>query len=264
TERFTVTLSNVSGGTLGTLSTATVTINDNESSNGPNPVDQTPFFVRQHYIDFLGREPDPGGYAGWQAIINNCAQGDITCDRIHVSSAFFRSPEFQGRGYFVYRFYSVSFGRKPDYAEFIPDIAKVSGFLTDSELEAAKVAFINEFMTRPAFVAKFVTPGLSDTQYVDLLLSTAGVTVSPATRNSWIVLAATSRVQVLRQISESTEVYNKYYNQAFVVMQYFGYLRRDPDGQYLSWIQQLDSSGDFRAMVNGFMNSTEYRIRFGP
>ena len=67
---------------------------------------------------------------------------DPACDRIHVSSSFFRSPEFQGRGYFVYRFYPVAFGRKPDYDEFTPDLAKVSGFLTDAELEAAKLAFI--------------------------------------------------------------------------------------------------------------------------
>ena len=222
-ESFTITLSNAVGATLGGLNTAPVTIQDNEGTNGPNPIDQTPFFVRQHYIDFLGREPDPPGFIGWQAVLNNCAPNDTSCDRIHVSAAFFQSPEFQERGYFVYRFYPVSFGRKPDYAEFVPDIARVSGFLNASELEAAKVAFITEFMVRPAFVAKFVTPGLSDTQYVDLLISTAGVTVAPATRDNWIVLAATSRAQVLRQISESTEVYSKYYNQAFVVMQYFGY-----------------------------------------
>ena len=137
-ENFSVTLSNAIGATLGSPgTTTTITISDNETSNGPNPIDQTAFFVRQHYIDFLNREPDPSGFAGWQAVINNCPPGDITCDRIHVSSAFFRSPEFQDRGYFVYRFYSVSFGRKPDYAEFIPDLARVSGFLSPAELEAA-------------------------------------------------------------------------------------------------------------------------------
>ena len=131
---------------LGPPTTATITINDNDTVNGPNPIDQTAFFVRQHYIDFLGREPDPAGFLGWQNTINNCPPGNITCDRIHVSGNFFQSPEFQQRGYFVYRFYPVSFGRKPDYAEFIPDLAKVSGFLSDAELEAAKQAFIADFM----------------------------------------------------------------------------------------------------------------------
>ena len=227
----------------------------------PNPIDCADFFVHQHYLDFLNREPDLAGYAGWQSMLTNCPVGDTTCDRIHVSSAFFRSPEFQGRGYFVYRFYPVSFGRKPDYAEFTPDLAKVSGFLTDAELEAAKVAFITEFMNRPAFVTKF--NGLDNTQYVDALLVTADIT-HPA-RDSWIAAltnGSRTRAQVLREISESTEVYNKYYNQAFVVMQYFGYLHRQPDALYLNWIAHLDATGDYRSMIDGFVSSLEYRARF--
>jgi hypothetical protein len=262
-ESFTFTLSNAVGANLGSPATATVTISDNETSNGPNPIDTTAFFVRQQYLDFLNREPDPAGFAAWQQLINSCPAGDTNCDRIHVSSAFFRSPEFQDRGYFVYRFYPVSFGRKPDYIEFVPDLAKVSGFLSDTELEAAKVAFIAEFMLRPAFVTKF--NGLNDTQYVDTLLATAQVT-SP-NRDFWIAALGNgtrARATVLRDISESPEVYNKYYNEAFVTMQYFGYLRRDPDSLYLVWIAHLDSTGDFRSMINGFMNSLEYRFRFGP
>ncbi len=262
-ESFTITLSNAIGSSLGTPATATITINDNETVNGPNPIDQTPFFVRQQYVDFLGREPDPGGGTAWEAVINTCPAGDTTCDRIHVSSAFFRSAEFQGRGYFIYRFYPVAFGRKPDFVEFIPDLAKVSGFLSDAELEAAKVAFITEFMSRPAFVTKY--NGLNDTQYVDTLLATAQV--SSPHRDFWIAALGNgtrTRATVLRDISESPEVYNKYYNQAFVVMQYFGYLRRDPDALYVNWIDVLDTTGDFRGMVNGFMNSLEYRFRFGP
>ncbi len=262
-ESFTITLSNAIGSSLGTPATATVTVNDNETVNGPNPIDQTPFFVRQQYVDFLGREPDPGGGTAWEAVINTCPAGDTTCDRIHVSSAFFRSAEFQGRGYFIYRFYPVAFGRKPDFVEFIPDLAKVSGFLSDAELEAAKVAFITEFMSRPAFVTKY--NGLNDTQYVDTLLATAQV--SSPHRDFWIAALGNgtrTRATVLRDISESPEVYNKYYNQAFVVMQYFGYLRRDPDALYVNWINVLDTTGDFRGMVNGFMNSLEYRFRFGP
>ena len=263
TESFTVTLSSPTGSSLGSQATATATITDNETSNGPNPIDGTAFFVRQHYIDFLGREPDPGGFQGWQDTINNCPQGNTTCDRIHVSGNFFQSLEFQQRGYFVYRFYPVAFGRKPDYAEFIPDLARVSGFLSDAQLEAARVAFVNDFMGRSLFAATY--NGLSNTQYVDTLLATAGVT-SP-NRNFWIEALGNgtrTRAQVLREIAESPEVYNKYFNQAFVVMQYFGYLRRDPDASYLNWIQELNTTGNSRNMINGFVNSLEYRFRFGP
>lgn len=224
-------------------------------------IDDADFFVFQHYVDFLSRMPEPGGYAGWQAVLNGCVPVTASCDRIHVSGAFFQSSEFQQRGYFAYRQYSVALGRKPAFDEFVPDLRRVSGFLDEAQLEAAKVALINDFMARPAFVTKY--NGLNNTQYVDTLLSTAGLTHSA--RDTWIVALGNgtrTRAQVFREIMESSEVYNKFYNQSFVVMQYFGYLRRDPDTLYLDWIQVLDDTGDPRHMINGFMNSTEYRQRF--
>jgi hypothetical protein len=263
-ESFTLTLSNPTGATLGSTTTATITITDNANTAG-NPIDSVPFFVRQHYIDFLGREPDSFGFKGWQDILNNCAVGDTKCDRIEVSAGFFRSPEFQDRGYYTYRFYSASFGRKPNYAEFLPDLAKVSGFLTDAEKEANKVAFVDEFMQRPEFKNKYdsqVTPAA----YVDALLTTAGLPTHPS-RAGWIAglgNGSLTRAQVLRQLAESAEVYNKFYNEAFVVMQYFGYLRRDPDKFYLDWIAIMNQNpANYRNMVSGFMNSTEYKARFG-
>jgi hypothetical protein len=262
-ETFTVSLAGVSDATLGTQSTATVTIIDNDSTNGANPIDDTNFFVRQQYIDFLGREPDPPGFAGWTSTINNCTGDTTHCDRIHVSQLFFQSEEFQSRGYFVYRFYPVAFGRKPDYAEFAPDLSRVSGFLTDAQLEAAKVRFIADFMARPAFANTY--NGLNDLQYVATLTDTAGVTLP--NRGSLIdglTLGTLTRADVLRRIVESTEVSTKYNHQAFAVMEYFGYLRRQPDALYLNWISVLDQTNDPRGMVNGFVTSTEYRQRFGP
>jgi hypothetical protein len=266
-ETFTVSLSGPSGATLGAQSTATVNIIDNDSSNGANPIDNTNFFVRQQYIDFLNREPDPPGFTGWVNTINNCTGDTTQCDRIHVSQLFFQSTEFQQRGYFVYRFYPVAFGRKPDYGEFVPDLASVSGFLTDAQLEAAKVAFIANFMARTAFASTY--NGLTNQQYVDALLNTAGVTLlpSPATRQALIDglnNSTLTRAVVLRQIVESAEVSTKYNHQAYAVMEYFGYLRRQPDAFYLDWIIVLDQSNDPRGMVTGFVNSLEYRNRFGP
>jgi hypothetical protein len=267
TESFTIGLNSPSGATLGAQATATVTITDNETTNGPNPIDGTNFFVRQQYIDFLGREPDPTGFASWTSTINNCAPGDTSCDRIRVSQLFFQSQEFQERGYFVYRFYPVAFGRKPDYAEFVVDLAGVSGFLDNNQLEAAKVAFISGFMARPAFVSAYSFPNTptGNQQYVDALLNTAGVTLS--SRQAMIDglnNSSLTRGQVLRQIVESTEVSNKYNHQAYAVMEYFGYLRRQPDGFYLAWIADLDLNNNPRAMVTGFVTSQEYRNRFGP
>jgi len=220
-------------------------------------------FLTQHFQDFLDRDPDPPGLAGWMNVLNTCS-GDLTqCDRVHVSQAFFNSPEFQQRGYFVYRFYSVSFGRKPNYAEFVPDLANVSGFLTEAQLESAKATFADNFVTRPTFAAKY--GALDNQHFVDALLTTAGITLS----NRQALIDALNngtltRAQAVRQIAESSAVYQKNYNQAFVVMEYFGYLRRDPDALYLNWIDVLNRTGDSRHMVEGFVNSIEYRQRFAP
>ena len=269
-ETFTVTLSNPTGATFGPHSTSTVRINMNDGTGTlPNPLNLTAFFVRQHYLDFLGREPDPAGYQGWQDILNKCPAsgkdaGGNYCDRIEVSSAFFRSAEFQGRAYFTYRFYSTAFARVPTYAEFIPDMSKVSGFLTDAQLEANKAAFAAEFAERPAFKAKYGALTTASA-YVNALVASAGVTLP--NKQALIDALATkkmTRTGVLRAVAESAEVYQKFYNEAFVVMQYFGYLRRDPDILYLDWIKTMnDTGGDYRIMINGFMNSGEYRQRFG-
>jgi hypothetical protein len=264
-ETFTIRLSNPSGASLGSATSASVSIADNEATSGKNPIVDVPFFVRQHYIDFLGREPEPQGFAAWQEILNKCVVGDTSCDRIAVSSGFFRSPEFQDRGYFIYRFYATSLGRTPRYSEFIPDMAKVSGFLDTQQLEANKVAFINEFMARAEFSNRYGT-ATDPTTYVDGLLYTAGLQNHPS-RNTWInglTSGTISRAGVLRGVVESAEAYNKFYNEGFVVMQYFGYLRRDPDILYLEWIRILNqNSADYRNMINGFMNSPEYAARFG-
>ena len=246
-------------------------------TNQPVTIDDADFFVQQNYIDFLGRMPDPPGFQGWLGTLNNCSGDTTQCDRIHVSGSFFQSDEFAQRGYFVYRFYPVSFpgqsgldpngfGHKPDFTQFMPDLRSVSGFLNANQLEAAKVALVNSFVARPAFVARYNFPNTptGNQQYVDLLLNTAGVSLS--SRQAMIDglnNSTLTRAQVLRQIAESSEVYSKYYNEAFVVMQYFGYLRRDPDASYFDWLTVINANpADSRHMIDGFMNSTEYRGRF--
>lgn len=226
-------------------------------------IDDSDFFIQQHYIDFLGRMPEPGGFQAWMNILNSCAPNNPACDRVEVSAGFFRSPEFQDRGYFIYRFYSTSFKRIPLFAEFIPDRKRVSGFQSDAQLEASKVAFISDFMARAEFRNKY--DAITDpAAYVNTLVDTAGVTL-PNKQALIDDLAAgrKSRAQVLRAISESSEVYQKYYNEAFVIMQYHGYLHRDADISYLQWIETMkQNGGDYRVMINGFVNSAEYRNRF--
>jgi uncharacterized repeat protein (TIGR01451 family) len=264
-EIFTISLSNPTGVILGLTSSATITINDDDNGTGVNPITNDSFYIRQLYIDFLDREPEPTGLQGWLDILNHCSV-PTDCDRIAVALGFVKSPEFQDRGYFIFRFYSASLGRNPLYREFIPDMARLSGFLNPQELEANKVAFVNEFMNRQEF-RNIYDPTIGDpTSYVDKLLQTVGLPNHPA-RNAWISGLSNNtltRAQVLRQLVESTEVYTKFYNQAFIVMQYFGFLRRDPDAAYQGWIDLLNHTNDYRVITNGFINSPEYPLRFGP
>lgn len=112
TETFTLTLSNPVGTVLSDPSVATINILDNDTFPGPNPIDGASFFVRQHYVDFLNREPDGPGLTFWTNEISSCGsdQACIEVKRIKVSAAFFLSIEFQGTGYLVYRTYKSAFG----------------------------------------------------------------------------------------------------------------------------------------------------------
>jgi len=270
-ETFTVTLSGVTGASLGT-STATVTIVDNDASPASqNPIDDITFFVTQQYIDFLGRLPDTVGLANWVATLSGCPNGGFgefdnpDCDRVHVSSGFFLSVEFQGRGYFAYRFYEVALDRRPTYAEFVPDMAQVGGPQSPESEVLSKAAYTEEWTQRTEFKNRY--DALSNSAYVNALEANAEVTVSnKAALIAALDSAQKTRGEVLREIVERNDVGNQFFNSAFVSMQYFGYLRRDPDLiGFQNWLTTLNNNpADFRHMIFGFLFSTEYRQRFGP
>ncbi len=250
-----------------------------------NPIDNTDFFVRQQYRDFLFREPEPG--QPWTGILNQCPNqfntdpnsSSANCDRIHVSAAFFGSPEFQLKGFFVYRFYKVAFNRQPTYEEIIPDMQFVTGNTT-AELNQKRDAFSNNFAARPEFTSTY--NGMSNDQYVNTLMGRYGLTQittpDPANPNGTTKVTLTTaqliaglnsgsltRAQVLRAIADSDQVAQAEHNAAFVSMQYFGYLRRTAETQgFQDWLRTINANqSDERTMVNGFVNSTEYRSRFG-
>jgi hypothetical protein len=267
-ETLTMKLREPVGAILGAQSAATLSINDNDTAPTANPLGGDSFFVRQQYLDFLSREPDPDGFNAWVGVLNRCiVENKPDCDRITVSSSFFRSTEFQLKGYFVYLFYKVSLGRLPRYVEIIPDMRSVTG-ATAAEVQAKRDAFANTWIERSEFMTLYPNT-LSDAAYVTKLLQTAGVTLTGTiTRETLIAdlqAGRRTRAGVLRAIVEHPSVDAQEYNQAFVAMQYFGYLRRDPEMQgYQNWLNYLRANPtDFRTMVSGFMNSAEYRLRFG-
>lgn len=238
-------------------------------TNQPITIDDIDFFVMQQYIDFLGRFPDSVGFANWNDTLNKCPNGGFgefdnpNCDRVHVSAGFYQSHEFQGRGYWAYRFYDAALGRRPLYAEFLPDMIKIGGSQSPEQEAQSKNEYMNAFVLKSEF--KNLYDALNNSGYVNKLEQTAGVTLS----NKATLIAALdggqqTRAQVLRNVIESQQVFDKFFNRGFVSMQYFGYLRRDPDTiGFQNWLNTLNADpNNFRHMIFGFIYSTEYRARF--
>jgi Calx-beta domain-containing protein len=298
-ETFNVTLTGASGNnvSLGSPSTIVITIGESAFS-GANQIDSTNFYVREQYIDFLNREPDTNGFNFWVNNIDSCG-ADVGCRevrRIDSSAAFFISIEFQGTGYLVERIYKASFGDTTGTSstggvhnvtvpiirlnEFLPDTQRIGQGVVvrvgnwEQQLEDNKQTFTEEFVQRSRFLTA-LPPSLTPTQFVNALNTNAGNPLSPAESTQLIsdLTAGTrTRAQVLRAVAEDADLVTAEFNRAFVLMQYFGYLRRNPndpqDSDYAGfefWLNKLNQfNGNYinAEMVKAFTSSIEYRKRF--
>jgi choice-of-anchor B domain-containing protein len=264
----------------------------------PVRIDYEPFFVRQQYRDFLGREPDEPGLAFWTHDIEQC-MGDAQCrevKRINVSAAFFLSIEFQNTGYLIERMYKAAYGDTTEASTGLAvPVIRRSEFLTDmplirngvvvgqgpwqAQLEANKNTYALDFVRRQRFTDAFPAT-LTPAQFVSQLDANAGGVLDANERANLVAeLTANDtnagRASVLRKVAEDADLDSREKRRAFVLMQYFGYLQRNPsDAPEMNldyegwnfWLQKLNSfGGDFvRAeMVKAFLDSTEYRQRFG-
>ncbi|HEU4594235.1 MAG TPA: S8 family serine peptidase [Pyrinomonadaceae bacterium] len=267
-----------------------------------NAIDGNQFFVAQHYRDFLGREADAGGLAFWTNGLEACGL-DAQCrafKRTDTSAAFFLSIEFQETGYLVQRIYKAAYGDAIGQAtqngvpvqipvpvvrldEFIPDSQRIARDVIvgttgwPERLDANKTAFAQEFVERSRFTSAFPS-SMTPEQFVNTLNTNAGNVLSDAERTTLIAELtannnAAGRASVLRKVAEDADLAAAEKNRAFVLMQFFGYLRRNPNdapdtnhGGYNFWLGKLNEfDGDFRQaqMVTAFLDSVEYRQRFG-
>jgi photosystem II stability/assembly factor-like uncharacterized protein len=265
-ETLTIVLNNPAGATLGSIAAATVTILENDAvTPTANPIDGVEFFIRQQYLDILNRQPDSTGLQNWINTLAPCPNGGFgepptsNCDRLHVAAGFFQSDEFLNRGYWAFRFYMVSQNQRPTYAQFIPDMAQVGGPKSPAEEETSKVAFADAFVQRPEFTARYGS--LTGQALANALLQTAGLPGSTFT-----VTGNMTNGQILRGIVETAAVANRFLTEGTVSIQYFGFLRRDPDTiGYQNNVNTLNANpGNLRHMIFIFIYSTEYRSRFGP
>ena len=264
-----------------------------------NPIDKTDFFVRQHYTDFLGRPADQAGLDFWSRQITDCGSDAACIDvrRVNVSASFFLSIEFKETGYLVERAYKTAYGDTSGTSTFqgthtisIP-IVRFSEFLTDTgeigrgiivgqagweqALEANKVNYFNRFVQTARFTGKYPST-IPPSTFVHSLNVNAGSPLSTAEETQLTAENSTgtkSRAQVVRQIAEHPTLATAEFNRAFVLMQYFGYLRRNPndkpDSDYSGfdfWLTKLNQfNGNYvnAEMVKAFLTSAEYRSRFG-
>jgi len=282
-ETFTVVLSNPIGASLGLFSTTTVAVTDDSPEASKDPIDDPQSFVYMHYHDFLNREPDAAGLQFWTNEITSCGQ-DAACiaaKRTNVSAAFFLSVEFQQTGYLLYLFQKESFASLPRYQSYMRDLQQVSQGLVvkapgwQQKLASNQQQLAETWVNRPQFKATY--DGMSNTAYVNALYANAGIVPPAAERDALVTAldtASQTRAAVLMEVANNSAFRQQEQNPAFVLMQYFGYLRRDPDSApdsdlsgYYFWLNKLNQfNGDFQQaeMVKSFLVSGEYRARFGP
>jgi hypothetical protein len=273
-----------------------ITIKAGASPN-PNPIATTDFFVKQQYLDFLNRQADPAGLAFWTNQINSCGadQQCIEVKQINVSAAFFLSIEFQQTGYLVYRTYKAAYG---NISSSIPVPIRLNEFQPDTQtigknvivnqpdwektLEANKQAFFSSFVQRSRFTTAF-SSGLTAEQFVDKLYQNAGLAPASGSNRAAAIdefksttpADAAARARALRLVAEDPMLAQQEFNRAFVLMEYFGYLQRNPNDPpeptldfqgYNFWLNKLNQfNGNFvnAEMVKAFITSSEYKQRFG-
>ncbi|HEX8339148.1 MAG TPA: Calx-beta domain-containing protein, partial [Pyrinomonadaceae bacterium] len=298
-ENATLVLQSPTNGTLGAPNNAQLQIVDDSPETTGNPIDDSRTFVCQHYHDFLYRQSDQSGEDFWTQNIESCGN-DAQCRVEHrqdVSTAFFLSIEFQQTGYFVIRAHKAAFGNQkstPRYTFFLRDQRQISegvivgqpGF--QARLDANRQKYLEDFVTRPEFIAQF-PPAFNAGAFVDKLFANAGVTPTAAERNAAVAAFGSGdnagRAAALQSVLDSDSVFSALYNPSFVLMQYYGYLRRNPDDApdnnfsgYDFWLAKMNSfslPGENvrdevvalrrvrRAeMVRAFIESLEYRGRF--
>ena len=261
---------------LGNLTNAVFTGTMDSMSVRQNVIDGTEYFVRQQYLDFLEREPDQSGFNFWTNQIAQCNDNaDCVLDRrVNVSAAFFMSIEFQETGGLVYGLYRTSFDRAPQYAEFNPDTATIARDVVvgragwEQQLASNRQAFVDAFVQRPAFQS--VYGGLNNSQYVDQLLTHTRIIWTQGERDALVdglTSGTLTRAGALGQVAADQRFIATKRNEMFVMMEYFGYLHRDPDATgYQFWLNKLNQfGGNYQQaeMVKAFIVSGEYRRRFG-
>jgi len=249
-----------------------ITVDPGTETTFANADDDPSFFVAHHYRDFLGREPDQQGFDRWINELTPCGS-DLEClhkRRLAISEDFSTTAEFQETSFFIYGLYRAAFNRRPTFAEFLADRQTLAG----SSSSSAKQGLSLTFTERASFLRAYPS-SMNAEHFVDTLLSrisnSSQRVLSLERRNLLKLYDGTSMGQsvILRRVVDDPAFRQSEYNEAFVLMQYFGYLKRDPDTLgYNSWVSSLNKRMSYdktayRTVACAFATSAEYQLRFG-
>ncbi len=246
----------------------------------PNPIDDAAFFVRQNYLDFLNREPDPKGQY-WTDRITSCGTDDarVRAERVFVAVEFLRCVEFQQAAMPAYLANLAAYGARPLFSVFLRETqALAKGVVvleagSEQVLERNKQAYFAEFVVRPEFDAGYPRT-MTPAQFVGSLLAETRAEASERQQaiaefgQSLTTNDPAARARVMRRVAEDAVFAAQQQSRALVHMLHFGCLRRDAEAAVeQSWLEKLsggDPAAAISTMVSAVIESAEYRRRFAP
>lgn len=219
----------------------------------PHPAENDGAFVRQQYLDFLGRPADAGGLQYWEDAL---ASG--TRQRTDLVQLFLGSPEFGQTVAPINRLYSAYFDRAPDRQGLF--------FWVDWIRGGRSLAQVSEqFARSPEFERTY--GALSDEAFIDLVYRNVLARRADAGgRAFWIdrMASGLTRGQLMVSFSESAEYVDQTRAAVLVESLYQGLLQRSPDpGGFTYWVGVADSGAPISSLIAGMLSSDEYYNRFG-
>ncbi|HEX8162696.1 MAG TPA: hypothetical protein VF538_12565 [Pyrinomonadaceae bacterium] len=236
-------------------------VSPEEALLGP-PADDAAYYVRQQHLAVLGREPSPAELAALVARLDRCA-GEESCAveaRARLTLDLLRSEEFRDGAFFVFRLYRAALDRPPGYPEFWEAHMR----LAQSSGPDAKLSFTKLWLEGGDPRRRY-PPELSPAEFAARVPGGDAAAGGRASRAAGVGGGAGARAEFFAAEAERLRDDAAEYERAFVTMQYFALLRREPEsGARDQWRARLASGSerDYLKLVEGFLGSGEYRARF--
>ena len=174
----------------------------------------------------------------------------------------------------LYRIYLASEAAMPRYAEFMKDAESITrGVILESEDQDQIIddnlrKFAETWRRTNSFVRSFGQ--LTEMQFVDKLLTNAGIKIDASERTTLIDDLANhreTRAGALLKIANDERFVEKENDRSLLLLHYFGYLRRNPGDPpdsdlrgFNFWLRELAQHHDAGKISSAFKSSIEYHL----